>query len=162
MTLHVRAPEGTRLEDTAILLDKVEARIRQVIPAAEQETVVDNIGLSISSTNNAYSNTGGIGPMDGDIYVTLAPKHHPTPDYVRRLREVLPREFPGATFSFLPADIIGQILNFGSPAPIDVQIAGPGRVENEAYMKACCRGCAGFRASRTCGCNNPRATRSSA
>ena len=134
MTLHVRAPEGTRLEDTAVLLDHVEARIRQVVPAAEQETIVDNIGLSISTTNNAYSNTGGIGPMDGDIYVTLKPKHHPTADYVRRLRDLLPREFPGVTFSFLPADIVSQILNFGSPAPIDLQIAGPDRARDEAYM----------------------------
>jgi multidrug efflux pump subunit AcrB len=136
MTLHVRAPEGTRLEDTAALFDRIEARIRQVVPADELETVVDNIGLPISGINRAYSNTGGIGPMDGDIYVTLKEKHHPTADYVRRLRQILPREFSGSTFSFLPADIISQILNFGSPAPIDLQIAGPGGAENEAYMQS--------------------------
>jgi multidrug efflux pump subunit AcrB len=136
MTLHVRAPEGTRLEDTAALFDRIEARIRQVVPASELKTVVDNIGLPISGINRAYSNTGGIGPMDGDIYVTLTEKHHPTADYVRRLRQILPRDFSGSTFSFLPADIISQILNFGSPAPIDLQITGPARAENEAYMQS--------------------------
>ena len=135
MTIHIRAPEGTRLEDTAALFDRIEARIRQVVPASELKTVVDNIGLPISGINRAYSNTGGIGPMDGDIYVTLTEKHHPTADYVRRLRQILPREFSGSTFSFLPADIISQILNFGSPAPIDLQITGPGRAEDEAYMQ---------------------------
>ncbi len=136
MTLHVRAPEGTRIEDTAALFDRIEARIRQVVPAAELETVVDNIGQPISGINRAYSNTGGIGPMDGDIYVTLREKHRPTADYVRRLRQILPREFSGSTFSFLPADIISQILNFGSPAPIDLQITGPARTGNEAYMQS--------------------------
>ena len=133
MTLHVRAPVGTRIEDTAALFDHVEAAIRQTIPPAEVTGIVDNIGLPVSGINRAYTNTGGIGPMDGDIYVSLAEKHHPTAGYVKALRASLPHLFPGSTFSFLPADIISQILNFGAPAPIDVQVAGPNRDQNEAY-----------------------------
>jgi multidrug efflux pump subunit AcrB len=133
MTLHVRAPIGTRLEDTAALFDHVEQSIRQTVPPAQLVSIVDNIGLPVSGINRAYSNTGGIGPQDGDIYVTLARRHRPTAQYVRELRERLPHQFPGSTFSFLPADIISQILNFGAPAPIDVQVAGPNRDQNEAY-----------------------------
>ena len=133
MVLHVRAPVGTRLEDTAALFDHVEQAIRQAIPADQLKSIVDNIGLPVSGINRAYSNTGGIGPQDGDIYITLAQNHRSTADYVRRLRQELPRRFPGSTFSFLPADIISQILNFGAPAPIDLQIAGPDRAANEAY-----------------------------
>jgi multidrug efflux pump subunit AcrB len=139
ITLHVRAPEGTRIEETAALFDHVEDAIRQTVPPAELKSVVDNIGLPVSGINRAYLNTGGIGPMDGDIYVTLAGRHHPTADYVRELRTRLPRLFPGSTFSFLPADIISQILNFGSPAPIDVQVAGPNRAANEVYAEALTR-----------------------
>jgi len=135
MTLHVRAPVGTRIEDTAALFDHVEQAIRQTIPPSELKGVVDNIGLPVSGINRAYTNTGGIGPMDGDIYITLAERHRPTADYVKTLRARLPTLFPGSTFSFLPADIISQILNFGSPAPIDVQVAGPGRERNEAYAE---------------------------
>jgi multidrug efflux pump subunit AcrB len=135
MTLHVRAPVGTRIEDTAALFDHVEAAIRRTVPPAELSSIVDNIGLSVSGINTAYSNTGAIGPMDGDIYVTLNEKHHPTAGYVKTLRERLPRLFPGTTFAFLPADIISQILNFGAPAPIDVQVAGSNRVANEAYAE---------------------------
>jgi multidrug efflux pump subunit AcrB len=133
MTLHVRAPVGTRLEDTAALFDHVEQAIRNTIPPGQLKTIVDNIGLPVSGINRAYSNTGGIGPQDGDIYVTLAEKHQPTADFVRLLRQRLPQAFPGSTFSFLPADIISQILNFGAPAPLDLQIAGPDRVQDEAY-----------------------------
>ncbi len=133
MTLHVRAPVGTRIEDTAALFDHVEQSIRQVIPANELVTIVDNIGLPVSGVNRAYTNDGGIGPQDGDIYITLTEHHHPTADYMRELRERLPRAFPGVVFSFLPADIISQILNFGAPAPVDVQVAGPNRDQNEAY-----------------------------
>ena len=135
ITLHVRAPIGTRLEDTAALFDHVEQAIRETIPPNQLKTIVDNIGLPVSGINRAYSNTGGIGPQDGDIYITLAEKHRPTADYVRELRRRLPEMFPGNTFSFLPADIISQILNFGAPAPIDVQIAGPNREQNEAYTE---------------------------
>jgi len=135
MTLHVRAPIGTRLEDTAALFDHVEQAVRQTVPPAQLVSIVDNIGLTVSGINTAYSNTGGIGPQDGDIYVTLAKGHSPTADYVRTLRTQLPHRFPGVTFAFLPSDIISQILNFGSPAPIDLQIAGPNGRQNEAYAE---------------------------
>jgi multidrug efflux pump subunit AcrB len=133
ITLHVRAPIGTRIEDTAALFDHVEQQIRATIPADQLQSIVDNIGLPVSGINRAYSNTGGIGPQDGDIYITLAEHHRPTAGYVSRLRRDLPQLFPGSTFSFLPSDIISQILNFGAPAPIDVQVAGPDRAANEAY-----------------------------
>jgi len=123
--LHVRGPTGTRVENTAGLVDHVEAALREVIPAKEIASVVDNIGLPVSSINTTYSNSGTVGSSDADILVSLTPHHAPTHEYVRRLRERLPREFPGSTFSFLPADIVSQILNFGAPAPIDIQIVGP-------------------------------------
>ena len=132
MTLHVRAPIGTRIEDTAALFDGVEQAIRQTIPPDQVKSIVDNIGLPVSGINRAYSNTGGIGPQDGDIYITLSERHKPTADYVKVLRRQLPQRFPGSTFSFLPSDIISQILNFGAPAPIDVQVAGPNREQNLA------------------------------
>jgi multidrug efflux pump subunit AcrB len=133
INLHVRAPIGTRIEETASLFDHIEQRIRQVVPASQLVSIVDNIGLPVSGINRAYSNTGGIGPQDGDILVTLTKDHRPTADYVKALRVTLPQRFPGSTFSFLPADIISQILNFGSPAPIDIQVAGPNRDANKAY-----------------------------
>ena len=133
INLHVRAPVGTRIEETAAEFDHVEDAIRQVIPARELSSIVDNIGLPVSGTNRAYSNTGGIGPQDGDILIALNESHHPTADYVKTLRERLPEAFPGSTFSFLPADIISQILNFGAPAPIDVQVTAPDKVRAEAY-----------------------------
>jgi multidrug efflux pump subunit AcrB len=135
INLHVRAPVGTRIEETAALFDHVEASIRRTIPADELGTIVDNIGLPVSGINRAYANTGGVGPMDGDILVTLNEDHRPTADYVKSLRTRLPREFPGSTFSFLPADIISQILNFGAPAPIDLQVAGPNAGANQAYAE---------------------------
>jgi CzcA family heavy metal efflux pump len=131
--LHVRAQTGTRIEETARLCDEVEQRIRQIIPPRDLGEVVDNIGLPVSGINVAYGNSGTIGPEDADIYVTLKPNHRPTRDYVRTLRQDLPRDFAGATFSFLPADIITQILNFGLPAPIDVQLVGPDQTANLAY-----------------------------
>jgi multidrug efflux pump subunit AcrB len=135
ISLHVRAPVGMRIEDTAAEFDRIEAQIRRIIPADQLDTMVDNIGLPVSGINRAYSNTGGIGPMDGDILITLTKDHKPTADYVRRLREVLPQAFPGTTFSFLPADIISQILNFGAPAPLDLQVTGPDKAKNEAYAE---------------------------
>ncbi len=122
--LHVRAKTGTRIEEMARLCDLVDASIRRQIPPGELETVLDNIGLPYSQINLSYSNSGQIGAADADILVTLNPKHRPTDDYVRRLRRELPREFPGTTFYLLPADIVTQILNFGLPAPIDVQVVG--------------------------------------
>jgi multidrug efflux pump subunit AcrB len=131
--LHVRAPVGTRIETTSEIFADVEKSVRATIPKAELGTVVDNMGLSTSSINTAYNNTGTIGSQDGDIQITLKENHHPTPEYVRKLRETLPREFPGVTFSFPPADIVGQILNFGSPAPIDLQIRGRNLPADFAY-----------------------------
>jgi multidrug efflux pump subunit AcrB len=131
--LHVRAPVGTRIETTAEIFADVENLVRATIPKAELGTVVDNMGLSTSSINTAYNNTGTIGPQDGDIQISLKADHRPTAGYVRKLREELPRQFPGVTFSFPPADIVGQILNFGSPAPIDLQIRGKNLPADFAY-----------------------------
>ena len=135
MTIHVRAPVGTRIEDTAALFDRVEQTIRQTVPAAELSSIVDNIGMPVSSINWAYANTGVIGPQDGDIYVTLGEKHHPTDAYVKTLRQRLAQAYPGVEFAFLPSDIISQILNFGAPAPIDVKVMGPQLGTDEAYAQ---------------------------
>ncbi|HXZ09366.1 MAG TPA: efflux RND transporter permease subunit, partial [Paraburkholderia sp.] len=131
--LHVRAPVGTRIERTAEIFADVENQVRSTIPPSDLGTVVDNMGLSTSSINTAYNNTGTIGSQDGDIQITLNEGHRPTAQYVRTLREQLPRAFPGVTFSFPPADIVGQILNFGSPAPIDLQIRGKNLSADYAY-----------------------------
>jgi multidrug efflux pump subunit AcrB len=122
--LHVRAKTGTRIEEMARLCDLVEDAIRREIPSNELRIVLDNIGLPYSQINLSYSNSGQIGSGDADILVTLSEKHRPTDDYVRDLRKTLPREFPGTTFYLLPADIVTQILNFGLPAPIDIQVTG--------------------------------------
>jgi multidrug efflux pump subunit AcrB len=131
--MHVRAQPGTRIEETARLFDQVEQTVRQTIPPAEIDNIVDNIGLPYSGINMAYQNTGTIGPEDGDALISLKEDHAPTGDYIKRLRTILPQKFPGATFSFLPADIVSQILNFGLPAPIDVQIIGNNQKANYAY-----------------------------
>jgi CzcA family heavy metal efflux pump len=123
--LHVRGPTGFRVEDTAGLIDHVEEALREVIPPQEIGSVVDNIGLPVSSINVTYSTSGTVGSSDADVLISLKPGHGHTHDYVRTLRRQLPREFPGVSFSFLPADIVSQILNFGVPAPIDIQIVGP-------------------------------------
>jgi len=125
ITLHVRPPVGTRIEHAAADFGAIEREIRRTIPPGEISSIVDNIGLPTSSINTVYNNSGLIGYQDGDIYITLAKDHGATADYVRKLRETLPKAFPGMAFSFLPADIVSQILNFGAPAPIDIQIAGP-------------------------------------
>jgi multidrug efflux pump subunit AcrB len=123
--IHMRAPTGTRIEETTVLADQVGQKIRAIIPRDQLASVVDNIGLPVSGINLSYSNTGTIGVFDADILVTLREGGATsTDDYVKTLREQLPRAFPGVTFSFLPADMVSQILNFGSPAPIDVQVAG--------------------------------------
>src|SRR5882724_2505039 len=124
MLLHVRAPVGMRIEGTAARFADVEKAIREVIPPAEVGAIVDNIGTYLSSINTIYNNTGTIGESDGDIQISLKEGHAPTADYVSRLRDRLPHRFPGMSFSFLPADIVSQILNFGAPAPIDLQIRG--------------------------------------
>jgi multidrug efflux pump subunit AcrB len=122
--LHLRAKSGTRIEETARLVDRVETSIRRQIPAAETDNILDNIGLPYSGINFMHATSGLIGTGDADIIVSLKENHHPSADYVRRLRTELPREFPSAAFSFLPADMVTQILNFGLPAPIDIQIDG--------------------------------------
>ena len=122
--LHMRARTGTRIEETAALCDAVEATIREVIPAAEIVNVVDNIGLPYSGINLAYSTSAPVGPGDADIYINLSQRHKPTAEYVRTLRSNLAATYPSITFSFLSADIIGQILNFGLPSPIDIQVVG--------------------------------------
>jgi len=122
--LHARAKTGTRIEETARLADLVEASIRQEIPEGELDNIIDNIGMPYSTINTIYSRSGFIGAADADILVTLRRGHRPTEDHVRALRRRLPEEFPGVTFYFVPADIVTQILNFGLPAPIDVQIEG--------------------------------------
>jgi multidrug efflux pump subunit AcrB len=131
--LHVRAPTGMRIEDTADLCDHIDNWIRAQIPAAEVSSIIDNIGLPYSGINLSYSNSAPVGSSDADILVTLAPKHRPTPDYVQRLRLELPKRFPGVTFAFLPSDIVGQILNFGLPAPIDIQVLGNDLEGNRKY-----------------------------
>ncbi|WP_109124951.1 efflux RND transporter permease subunit [Dyella sp. C11] len=133
IALHVRAPMGTRVEETAAEFDRIENAIRKVVPPDQLETVTDNIGLPLSGVNMVYNSSGTIGPQDGDIQVELKEGHAPTADFVRELRARLPREFPGTQFAFLPADMSSQILNFGSPAPLDVSIAGRDLKANEAY-----------------------------
>jgi CzcA family heavy metal efflux pump len=137
--MHVRAPIGTRVEESATIFANVQAAIRRIVPPEELGTVVDNIGQPISGINTAYNNTGTIGSWDGDIQIALNEGHRPTAGYVRRMREELPRQFPGVTFSFPPADIISQILNFGSPAPIDLQIRGNNLPQNFAYANTLLR-----------------------
>jgi multidrug efflux pump subunit AcrB len=122
--LHVRAATGTRIEETAKLVDEVEKAIRKKIPADELQGIIDNIGLPISGINLSYNDSGVSGPADGDITVALQKNHKPTDEYVRQLRLVLHRQFPSATFYFLPADITTETINFGLPAPFDIQISG--------------------------------------
>src|SRR6201997_2907557 len=133
--LHVRAPVGMRIEETAARFADVEKAIREVIPPTEVEVVVDNIGTYLSSINTIYNNTGTINESDGDIQISLKPGHAPTANYVKRLRQQLPRRFPGMTFAFLPADIVSQILNFGAPAPIDLQVRGNDLSADYAYAE---------------------------
>jgi len=122
--LHVRGPTGLRIEETARLFDLVEDEIRKEVPAAQIDNILDNIGLPYSTLNTQHLTNGTLGAGDGDILVSLKPDHGPTANYVRALRRNLPRMFPTATFYTLPADITTQILNFGVPAPIDIQIEG--------------------------------------
>jgi multidrug efflux pump subunit AcrB len=131
--LHVRAQTGTRIEETARLCDLVEDSIRREIPKSEVTNILDNIGLPYSGINLSYSNSAAIGPADADIQVSLAEKHKPTEEYVHTLRAKLAQEFPGVTFYFLPADIVSQILNFGLPAPVDIQIVGQNVEGNRQY-----------------------------
>jgi multidrug efflux pump subunit AcrB len=133
--MHIRAQPGTRIEETARLFDLVEQTIRNTIPPDQLDNIVDNIGLPFSGINMAYQNTGTIGPEDGDALITLKENHAPSERIVKELRTLLPKKFPGATFSFLPADIVSQILNFGLPAPIDIQVVGNNQAANYDYAK---------------------------
>src|SRR5437868_3993562 len=131
--LHLRGPTGMRIEDTAFLCDLVETSIRHEIPAAEVSSIIDNIGLPYSGINLSYSNSAPVGTSDADVLVTLAPKHHPTEAYVESLRLSLQKQFPGVMFAFLPSDMVTQILNFGLPAPIDIQVTGNDLEGNRAW-----------------------------
>ena len=132
LRLHVRARSGLRIEETAKLVDQIEAAIRRDIPGDEIHGMLDNIGLPNSGINLSYSDSGVMGPGDADILVSLREGHRPTAEYVRQLRLRLNREFPGTTFYFLPADIVSQTINFGLPAPFDIQIVGRNQPANRA------------------------------
>ncbi len=134
--LHVRAQTGTRIEETAKLVDEVEKSIRGVIPPGELKGILDNIGLPVSGINLSYSDSGATGPADADIMVSLQANHRPTERYIRELRLHLNQQFPGAIFYFLPSDIVTQTINFGLPAPFDIQIVGRNIDENRRVAAA--------------------------
>ena len=134
--LHLRGPTGIRIDETAALCDRVEASIREVIPRSQIASLVDNIGVPYSGINLTYSTSGPVGPGDADVFVNLTADHRSTGEYVRTLRARLPHDYPGVTFAFLPADMVSQILNFGLPAPIDVQVSGFDVEANRAYASA--------------------------
>ncbi len=138
--MHARTRVGTRIEESAQQFADIQKAIRQIIPPKELATLVDNIGAPTSGINMTYNNSGTIGTADGDIQIKLSEVHRPTAEYVRALREELPARFPGVTFSFLPADIISQILNFGAPAPIDLQVRGPDLKSDLAFAQNLLRG----------------------
>jgi multidrug efflux pump subunit AcrB len=133
--LHIRAPTGIRIDETAALCDRIEASIREIIPAKEIATIVDNVGVPYSGINLSYSTSAPVGPGDADIFVNLTPEHHATADYVRSLRRALPQVYPSTMFAFLSADIVSQILNFGLPAPLDVQVSGFNVEANRKYAE---------------------------
>ena len=133
ITLHARTPAGTRVEDTNQVVAQIQKEIRRIIPARDLATIVDNVGLNQSPVNMLYNNSGTVGLQDADMFISLNKGHAPTADYVRTMRERLPRLFPQVTFSFPPPDITSQILNFGAPAPLNVQIAGNRLEETEAF-----------------------------
>ncbi len=132
--LHIRAPTGTRVEETARLVAEIDRVIRKEIPANELEHIVDNIGLPVSGINLSYSNSATIGPEDADILISLKEKHRPSMDYVRHLRTILNNQFPSVSIAFLPADIVNQIINFGLPSPINIQVVGLKKQENNLYV----------------------------
>jgi CzcA family heavy metal efflux pump len=135
IAMHIRVPSGSRIEDTAARFDRIGREVRTLIPAAELGSITDNIGLPVSAINTIYNNSGTVGPQDGDMLISLNKGHRPTDELVNLLRRELPRRFTGTTFSFLPADITSQILNFGAPAPIDVQVAGKDADANRVYAQ---------------------------
>lgn len=131
--LHIRGPTGTRVEETARLADQIDAVIRRVIPAHDLDSIVDNIGLPFSGINLSYSNSATVGPEDADILISLKEGHKPSADYIRKLRHQLTHAFPAVSVAFLPADIVNQILNFGLPSPINLQIMGSKTEENRHF-----------------------------
>jgi CzcA family heavy metal efflux pump len=131
--LHMRVPTGTRIENTALISDAVDSALREIIPATELASIIDNIGLPYSGINLSYSNSGTIGTLDADILISLNPDHRPTREYIDKIPAELGKRFPGVEFFFQPADIVAQILNFGIPAAIDVQIYGNNVAENTAF-----------------------------
>jgi multidrug efflux pump subunit AcrB len=133
--MHVRAPVGSRIEDTAAEFERITRRIREIIPPEELESIADNIGLPVSAINATYNNSGTIGPQDGDILIALRKGHRPTAKYIAEMRQKLPESFPGTSFAFLPADITSQILNFGAPAPIDIQVSGKDVTDDAAFAE---------------------------
>jgi multidrug efflux pump subunit AcrB len=133
ITLHARTVAGTRVEDTTQTVAQIERAVRRVIPKNEIATIVDNVGLNQSPINLLYNNSGTVGLQDADIFISLNANHRATPGYVRTLREKMPRLFPDVTFSFPPPDITSQILNFGSPAPLDIQVTGTDHDATEAF-----------------------------
>ncbi|MHB8286872.1 MAG: efflux RND transporter permease subunit, partial [Caulobacteraceae bacterium] len=144
IAMHVRAPIGMRIEETSALFIRIENEVKKEIPASDLDAIVDNIGLSPSGINTTYNASGTLGPMDGDILISLKKDHRPTAAYVAHMRQVLPRLFPTAVFSFLPADITSQILNFGSPSPIDVQVVGNDLAADQAFAQKILRGVRGI------------------
>ena len=135
LKLHLRAPTGTRVEETERIACQVDNIIRSIIPRNELDTLVDNVGLPVSGINLTYSNSLPVGPADADILISLKTHHRHSADYMRKLRKILPQKIPGATFSFLPAGIVDQILNFGLPAPIDLQVIGFNLNANRQYAE---------------------------
>ncbi len=135
LKLHLRARTGTRIEETARLCDEIDRSIRRIIPPEELSAVIDNIGIPYSGLNLSYSNSAPVGPADADILVSMKEGHRPTADVIRLMRSRLAQEFPGVTFYFLPVDIVSQILNFGLPAPIDVQVVGRNLAANRAFAE---------------------------
>jgi CzcA family heavy metal efflux pump len=133
--LHVRAHTGTRIEDTARICDEIEDVIRKEIPQAEMGTIIDNIGIPYSGLNLSYSNSATVGTADADILVTLAGKHRPTDEYTHNLRDKLTQQFPGTEFYYLPTDMVSQILNFGLPAQIDIQVVGSAIEQNHTLAE---------------------------
>jgi multidrug efflux pump subunit AcrB len=134
--LHIRAPTGTRIEETTGLADRIGTAIHGIVPASELGGIVSNIGLTVSGINMAYNNSGTIGVGDADILISLKPNHAPTNNYIKTMRDKLPQQFPGTSFAFLPADMVSQVLNFGVPAPIDLQVAGRDLAANRKYANA--------------------------
>jgi multidrug efflux pump subunit AcrB len=137
--LHLRGHTGTRIEDTAALCDHVEDLIRREIPSAELTSIIDNIGLPYSGLNLSYSNSAPVGTADADILVSLSEDHHPTGDYTRKLREKLLQQFPGVEFYYLPTDMVSQILNFGLPAQLDIQVVGQQVAQNRQFAETLMR-----------------------